>query len=419
MSLARERRAWALLYLCLGVVEGGTAAVIVRALFADDVPTVLVDLVLAMVSAAPAWANLASLGYARLAQGRPKIRFLRPLLVAMSVCVGALALLPTEGVGLLLFFILYGTARLLWAGVETVRSVLWSRNYPRRLRARITGRILVYSSLAFAASGLLLGWLVDEHGLWFRLAILAAAGCGLAGSAAFSRLRVRGEQALLEAERSRTASGASFSVAGMAELLRGDPAFRRYMYSMTIFGAGNLMLTPLVVISLDEVLALPTFWQVVVTTAMPVLVMPFAVPPWAALLDRVHVVAYRSVHGWVLVAAAVLLACAVLMRVPALLAPGALLMGTSLAAGSLGWTLGHNDFAPRGEETRYMALHVTLTGIRGLLAPPLGVAAYYLLESVFPGHGSCALLLPVALVGIGAWEFTAMRRDYPGLGRRT
>jgi hypothetical protein len=66
-----------------------------------------------------------------------------------------------------------------------------------------------------------------------------------------------------------------------------------------------------------------------------------------------------------------------------------------------------------------MALHVTLTGIRGLLAPPLGVAAYYLLESAFPGHGSFALLLPVALVGLGAWEFTAMRRDYPGLGRRT
>jgi hypothetical protein len=179
------------------------------------------------------------------------------------------------------------------------------------------------------------------------------------------------------------------------------------------------MLTPLVVISLDEVLALPTLWQVVVTTAMPVLVMPFAVPPWAALLDRVHVVAYRSVHGWVLVAAAALLACAVLMRIPALLAPGALLMGISLAAGSLGWTLGHNDFAPRGEETRYMALHVTLTGIRGLLAPPVGVGAYYLVESVAAGRGSFALLLPVALIGFGAWEFTAMRRDYPGLGRRT
>ena len=33
MDLAYERRAWTLIYLCLGLVEGGTAAVMVRALF--------------------------------------------------------------------------------------------------------------------------------------------------------------------------------------------------------------------------------------------------------------------------------------------------------------------------------------------------------------------------------------------------
>ena len=73
--------------MCLGVVEGGTAAVMVRSLFGAAVPPLLVDLVLAVVSAAPAWANLVSLAYARRAQGRPKVEFLRPLLVAMAVCV--------------------------------------------------------------------------------------------------------------------------------------------------------------------------------------------------------------------------------------------------------------------------------------------------------------------------------------------
>ena len=69
---------------------------------------------------------------------------------------------------------------------------------------------------------------------------------------------------------------------------------------------------------------------------------------------------------------------------PWLLLPGSLLLGVSNAAGSLGWTLGHNDFAPRGEETRYMALHVTLTGMRGLVAPPLTIGLYYLLEAWHP-----------------------------------
>jgi len=56
----------------------------VRALFGAEAPKMVVDLVLALVSSAPAWANLASLAYARRAQGRPKIAFLQPLLVAMK-----------------------------------------------------------------------------------------------------------------------------------------------------------------------------------------------------------------------------------------------------------------------------------------------------------------------------------------------
>ncbi len=88
MDTAFERRVWTLVYVCLGVIEGATAAVMVRSLFASVVPPLLVDLVLAVVSSAPAWANLVSLIYARRAQGRPKIQFLRPLLLAMTVVAG-------------------------------------------------------------------------------------------------------------------------------------------------------------------------------------------------------------------------------------------------------------------------------------------------------------------------------------------
>ena len=93
-----------LVYVCLGVIEGGTAGVMVRALFAQQVPALLVDLVLAMVTSAPAWSNIASLIYARRAQGRPKIAFLQPLLFAMCVCVALLGVLPGGTLGLLLFF---------------------------------------------------------------------------------------------------------------------------------------------------------------------------------------------------------------------------------------------------------------------------------------------------------------------------
>jgi len=414
MDSVFERRVWTLVYVCLGIIEGGTAAVMVRSLFASAVPPLMVDLVLAVVSAAPAWANLVSLVYARHAQGRPKIQFLRPLLLAMAVCVAALAILPGGGVGLVAFLVLYTSARLLWAGVDTVRSVIWSVNYPRRLRARVTGRIMVNGSIALAGSGLLLGWLLEHDNAGYRVAILAAAACGIAGSVAIRHFKVRQEQRLLADEIARVREGARFDLAGVRALLAQDERYRRYMVAMSTFGAGNLMLTPLMVVCLDDVLHASELVQVAVTAALPILMMPLFLQPWAAFLDRHHVIVYRSVHAWIAVAGSILLALAVLLHTVWLVWPGALLMGISLAAGSLGWSLGHNDFAPRGEETRYMALHVTLTGLRGLLAPTLAVLVYHGLRHLSPGLETGSMLLPVATIILGAWQFTAMRRDYVG-----
>jgi hypothetical protein len=57
-----------------------------------------------------------------------------------------------------------------------------------------------------------------------------------------------------------------------------------------------------------------------------------------------------------------------------------------------------------------MALHVTMTGIRGLVTPPLAIGLYYVLDRLRPGLGAAALLMPFALVIAGARRFTAMHR---------
>ena len=222
MDLRFERRAWTLVYLCLGLVEGGTAAVMVRALFGSAVAGVAVDLVVAVVSRRPPGPNreprLRTAG-----AGSPEDAFLRPLLLAMAVCVAALGLLPAAGAGCWPSSCSTATARLLWAGVETVRAVIWSVNYPRQLRARITGRIMVQrldrarraraccsagcSSTTTLVSG-------GDPGGRRR--------CGLAGSVAFGRFRVRQEQRLLADERARLREGARFDLAGMRELLARD-----------------------------------------------------------------------------------------------------------------------------------------------------------------------------------------------------
>ena len=93
-----------------------------------------------------------------------------------------------------------------------------------------------------------------------------------------------------------------------------------------------------------------------------------------------------------------------------LLWTGAVLLGAAQAGANLGWNLGHNDFASVGRAQHYMGVHVTLTGLRGGVAPPLGVLAYMGLEASRAGAGEFALLLPLALTFVGLLGFKRMQR---------
>ena len=65
-----------------------------------------------------------------------------------------------------------------------------------------------------------------------------------------------------------------------------------------------------------------------------------------------------------------------LARWPPLLWAGSVLLGVAYAGSNLGWNLGHNDFASVGRAQHYMGVHVTLTGVRGAIGPPVGILIY-------------------------------------------
>ena len=82
----------------------------------------------------------------------------------------------------------------------------------------------------------------------------------------------------------------------------------------------------------------------------------------------------------------------------------------STSAGNLAWNLGHNDFSNDAWASLYMAIHVTLTGIRGLLAPLIGVAFYQYLAGSDPAQAPWALLLPLLLSLSGSVWFVRLSR---------
>jgi len=406
----REIVPWGLLGLALGLVEGATAAVLVKRHFSGVAPAFAVNLAVALVSGAPAFSNVLSFVWANVAHGRARVQLMVALQAAFALLVGCVSFASRAAGGLVVTVLSVVSARALWAGILTVRAAVWSSNYPRNVLARITGRLVIVNSIAVACSAALVGWALEAHAVDARWLYGGGALAGLLGAWLYRAMRVRREFRLLAEEAASGARSEPFSLRMLTQILKEDPAYREYMLWMGIFGGGTLMLTAQLVLLFSERLHLSSGTQIAMLAVVPLITQPIFLPWWARLFDGSHIVRYRSKQGWAIVLASAALCAGVFSAWQPLLWLGAVLLGAAQAGANLGWNLGHNDFASVGRAQHYMGVHVTLTGLRGGVAPPIGVLAYMGLEASHPGAGEFALLLPLAMTLAGALGFNRMRR---------
>ena len=406
----REIVPWGLLGLALGLVEGATAAVLVKQHFSGVAPPFAVNLAVALVSGAPAFSNVLSFVWANVAHGRARVQLIVALQAAFALLVGCVSFASRAAGGLVVTVLSVIAARVLWAGILTVRAAVWSANYPRNVLARITGRLVIVNSIAVACSAALVGWALEAHAVDARWLYGGGALAGLLGAWLYRAMRVRREFRLLAEEAASGARSEPFSLRMLTRILKDDPTYREYMLWMGVFGGGTLMLTAQLVLLFSERLHLSSGTQIGMLAVVPLITQPVFLPWWARLFDGSHIVRYRSRQGWAIVLASAAMCAGVFSAWLPLLWLGAVLLGAAQAGANLGWNLGHNDFASVGRAQHYMGVHVTLTGLRGGVAPPIGVLAYMGLEASHPGAGEFALLLPLAMTLAGALGFNRMRR---------
>src|ERR1043165_6231485 len=161
VAFRREIAPWALLGLTLGLVEGATAAVLIKKTFANAASPWVVNLAVGFVSGAPALSNVVSFGWANIAHGRARIGLMVGLQAGFAVLVGLLGVAPRALGGLAFAVVSILVARVVWTGILTVRAAVWSANYPRAAIGRYTGRIVIVSSLAVAVAATMAAWVLD------------------------------------------------------------------------------------------------------------------------------------------------------------------------------------------------------------------------------------------------------------------
>jgi hypothetical protein len=406
---AIELRAWALLAVPNGLVAGAVVGVVVTALFSATVPSWALALGVGLVTGAGPLANVSSLLWSRWSRGRDKIGSLLVLQGLFAAALFAVALAPVSVLGLIVLVAAVIAARVAWCGVITLRAVVWRANFGRYARTAFVARSQVVVALVSAAVAAGAGLVLDREPEAFRWIYLAAGGVAIVGLAVFSRMRIRRHRQLRAAEQAAARQDTAI-MHSVWQILSGDEDYRRYLAWLFVLGSGTLMGTAPLILVLAQQFELPKLTQVLLTASVPTLMIPLTTPLWARLLAREHAIKYRATNSYACVAAAATaLAGATSGWIP-LLWLAAALQGSAFAGGMLVWALAHNDFAPAGHSAEYLGIHVTLAGVRGLLAPLLGAGLYSGLEAVAPGLGPWSLAAPLALVALGALGFTRLKQ---------
>ena len=333
----------------------------------------------------------------------------------MMACAMLIALIPSGEVagpaGLWMLLAIALAARVCWSGYITLRPTIWRANYPAHERTRVVGLISSVEVAVIAVVGGLLSFLLDHYPDAFRIFIPAAGLVGILGVLILTRLPIRKEAQLLATERGHKDATMKPWQGPLVVLrvLRQDRWYAQFMLWMFVLGFANLMVTPTLVISLKEELAFTQFQSVLVVSSVPLIVTLFSIPLWRAFLDRSHVVHFRAIHGWVFVVASCFYTIGAITDLAAWYFVGAICMGVGFGGGSMAWNLGHVDFARPSETSRYMATHVTLNGVRGLLAPIAVTASYEALKEAGKDAHLWVQAAGLVLSVIGALGFVYLR----------
>lgn len=226
--------------IAVAMVEGGVVGVLSKTIFETS------DVGFAAIFAAPMFANLTSLLWTRVSRGRRKVFFSGLLMSALLMLVAVVALLPTTGWGPWGLVAVVVLSRCFMAGTITVRSAIWRLNFPREVRAQVTGKFVLIATLILAVTPIWAGPMLDRWPWVFRMIYPAAAVVGVVGVVSYLRIRVRQEPQLLRSERDphadedtpRRADGRPHS---FASVLREDRHFRSYMTWQFFAGVANMM----------------------------------------------------------------------------------------------------------------------------------------------------------------------------------
>ncbi len=272
----------------------------------------------------------------------------------------------------LLFSACATLAVVLCAATTPLFTTIYAQNYSATTRGRDFSRsniIRVGASILFASAA---GWFLSGNleGYPYLLGIVAAA---MAGAALFS--------SLLPVQVGVSDTRSVFSC---FRYLKTDEVLRGTTIAWMLLGFAFLMMVPLRVEYLAHErygLKLSEGQVAFILSVVPNLSRLLSNPFWGRVFDRVDFFTLRIILNITFLIG--MLGFFATDSWPLLIISAAI-FGIGTSGGDLAWNLWVTKFAPADKVSDYMAVHVFFTGIRGVLAPPVGffLARYLTLQQM-------------------------------------
>lgn len=263
-----------------------------------------------------------------------------------------------------LFIVFAGFYFVLSNAVIPSYTTILRTNYPDSVRGFIVGVLRRWTHIAGGLTALLAGFLLDAHRQSYHFVFLLAGVACLVGVYYFAKIPPRA----LPVERRIFSLFASFRV------LKENRLYVRYLLTIFIAWFSSLMVFPLIVIVLEDRLEARYLIASLVLSVIPNVMVPLTVSWWGQKVDKSKPWAIQSISMLITALGIFCYCIGTIYRSVVPFLVGAVLMGAVRGGLDLVWLLAPAYFAPPHKLAEYSAVNSTLTGVRGLIAPVVGVA---------------------------------------------
>lgn len=351
-----------------------------------------------------------------------KPRILRALFIIVSLLLISIYFTPLSRFPDTLFICQVFLIQTMFAFANSVRSSIWRRNYPDLHRGRLVVAIYLSITSISSLSVMLFSYMMD-HGVQFRHIYLGCALAALLTAWGMGQIKVHREKNDLVRYRIdlKSQSNAAQLFSGL-KVLKDDPRFSRFMFWQFVNGLSCLSIEAALVLILTGIIEnrsdIQNKWLISGTAlaALPQIVSAGSSVLWAKYFDSKDIFTVRAIAAGAWSASRLILAFGLATDSISIIMFSRVVTGVSMGLGQIAWRLGHMTFAPPEKDGLYMGTHLMLTGIRGMMAPFVGI---FLLKYSWTGpHGIWLIVLSAFGMSLSGAAFLKMKKDYPDLVKK-